>query len=247
MRSGRDQEILETEGKLIGVNLGADYCAEHEWGIKGIKSRLGIDDSKQGLSKRIISSTHKDLTWLENVSFDKKSKSKWSGIWLGSIYNNEPYFDRGASFAKAIYSQWDESGFCVLSNDATTLAKLKTIYQAFETKDIAIWLGGGGVFQNAGLCIAIASHLPKDVTDKWLTTDVDNEQIKKEFAATGIEEKLKKAGKGYFALSPRRDKDGSLMYWLNPMEQKQNNCGWFKLNELEAWAKNEGPIPMKKK
>lgn len=37
MRQGFRNEILFLEGKLVGVSLGADYCAEHEWGIdKGV-------------------------------------------------------------------------------------------------------------------------------------------------------------------------------------------------------------------
>jgi len=45
MRRGRDGEVWkDEEGKLIAVNLGADFCAEHEWGIKGIRSKLKIPE-----------------------------------------------------------------------------------------------------------------------------------------------------------------------------------------------------------
>lgn len=247
MRAGRDQEMLELEGKLVGVNLGADYCAEHEWGIKGIQRELGIDITKLGLDKRRISNVSKDLEWLENIQIGsyKKDKARWSGIWFGKVYSGGHYFDSSAY--GDLYSQWSENGFCILASTPEKVAQLKQVYEAFARNDIAIWLGGGGVFQNAGLCIAIASNLPKDVTDKWYQADVDANKIREEFAATGIEEKLKKAGKSYFALSPRRDKDGSLMYWLNPMQQDKNNYGWFKLDDLDAWARDEGPIPMKNK
>jgi hypothetical protein len=46
MRRGREGKIWKDEktGELIGISLGADYCAEHEWGIKGIKRLMGLTD-----------------------------------------------------------------------------------------------------------------------------------------------------------------------------------------------------------
>lgn len=93
--------------------------------------------------------------------------------------------------------------------------------------------------------IAIASRLSQAVTDDWLQADLEDKNLKEEVLATGIEEKLHLAGKRYFALSPRREKDGGIIFWLNPMEQDKNNYGWFKLAQLEQWIKNKGPIPKK--
>jgi len=36
MRRGNNPEILMIEDKFVGFNLSADYCGEHEWGIKKI-------------------------------------------------------------------------------------------------------------------------------------------------------------------------------------------------------------------
>lgn len=35
MREGHNNGILWLDETFVGVNLGADYCAEHEWGIGG--------------------------------------------------------------------------------------------------------------------------------------------------------------------------------------------------------------------
>ena len=44
MRRGYNSELIKDEqGQLLGFNLGADYCAEHEWGIDKIKRCFGID------------------------------------------------------------------------------------------------------------------------------------------------------------------------------------------------------------
>lgn len=245
MREGRNNGLLIIDGELIGVNLGADHVAEHEWGIKGIRNKLGIDTSKIGLEQRKVSKESNSLHWLDSIQLnkkDKKDKSRWSGIYFGTIYDGEDPYINASAYGRDFLTLWDESGFCVMSSDPDKIDKLKIIHSAFAKNDIAIWLGGGGPFQNAGLCVAIASQLPKDITDGWHEHDVEHNQLMADFHATGIEEKLKKAGKTYYALSPRREEDGSLIFWLNPMEQKIHNYGWFKLPELEAWARNEGPI-----
>lgn len=248
MRQGNNAEILVREGKLVGVNLGADYVSEHEWGIKGIHQKLGIDKGKLGIEGRKTSKFDPEkLVWLEGIKFNeknKKDKSRWSGMYL-KCYSDDTIHFNGGAWDPKLYTQWDERGFCVISSEKDTIEQLRQIYEAFKKCDIAMWRGGGGVFQNPGLCIAIASHLPKEVVDSWHQHDVEHNQLMADFKATGIEEKLKKAGKGYFALSPRREEDNSLIFWLNPTEQARNNYGWFKLEELEQWAENKGPIPKK--
>lgn len=38
MRRGREVTVIrDDEGKIVVVSLGADFCAEHEWGIKKLK------------------------------------------------------------------------------------------------------------------------------------------------------------------------------------------------------------------
>ena len=76
MRRGRDNGFLyDTDGTtLTGVNLGADYCSEHEWGIKGIQASFGIelaDDKKLGLEKRTITT----LPASPDLIFVKSKKS----------------------------------------------------------------------------------------------------------------------------------------------------------------------------
>lgn len=247
MRKGNNCDILIVDGNVVGVNLGADYCAEHEWGINTIKSKLGIDVTKLGVEQRKISRTHSDLVWLENIQMNKKNKkdkSRWSGLYFGYHDDNGEVYFADSPYNQDLYTQWDERGFCAISSNPEKIDHLKKVYEAFATNDVVIWLGGGGVFQNAGLCIGIASKLPKEIADDWYQHDVEHNQLMADFKATGIEEKLKKAGKSYFALSPRREEDGSLIFWLNPMKQDIHNYGWFKIADLEAWTRDEGPIPM---
>jgi len=51
MRRGREGSFwTDDSGKVIAINMGADYCAEHEFGIKGIRRRLGIPEDTPSIS-----------------------------------------------------------------------------------------------------------------------------------------------------------------------------------------------------
>jgi hypothetical protein len=233
MRKGYNNEFLDFGLELLGLNFGADYCAEHEWGIKEIRRKFGITDSGIGLSKRKITILPKDLEWVKT----KKFEGFWVKTWCDAKIE-----DYNISPGKELYTAWCGSDFGAFSSNPKEIVKLREIFEAIQKLDATIWLGGGGAFQNAGFVICIASRLPKEVVDNWEAKDKEEEQLQKDFDATGIEEKLKKAGKGYFALAPKRKKDGSLKFWLNPEKQNIYRAGWVTLEDLELWIQDKGPI-----
>ena len=117
-------------------------------------------------------------------------------------------------------------------------------------------------FENAGLQIVIASQIPADGEEMLRSTQVDVFNLKKSAAATGISDRLKEAECRYYALSPKWKKDFNvvvrddederlktahdIVFWLNPMEQQQNNSGWYTVEQLDEWIKGTGPIPRKR-
>jgi len=76
-----------------------------------------------------------------------------------------------------LWTGWNDGSFAAFSIDPDEQAKLKELYEAIQRGDAAIWLGGGGVFQNAGLCIAVASRLPQEAIAEW--EKFDKEQANK--------------------------------------------------------------------
>lgn len=50
MRGTTNDQIIhrDADENFIGVGLGSDFCAEHEWGTRGIKSKFGIPAARQG-------------------------------------------------------------------------------------------------------------------------------------------------------------------------------------------------------
>jgi hypothetical protein len=262
-----DEVRKNADGKplLLGINLSSDFCAEHEWGIKDIKEAFGITEKGYGLKRRQITCKPEGLMWTKFTS--KYFVSSWDvkrgtakkqgnitlhneGFVFHDWYYREP--DKLALNSElsgvGLRGAWSEDDFAAISSNSDESAALKDIFTEFGKLNIAVCFSGAlPAFDNPGLVFAIADRLPESVLDDWDKHDREQEQIKKEFAATGIEKLLKDAGCGYFALSPRRREDGSLWYWLNPSEQQRNNYGWFTLEDLQAWARGEGPIPMKRK
>lgn len=265
MRTGRDNGLLKNEnGHLIGINLGADYCAEHEWGIKGLKALFGIEGKGYGIERRTATKVPSDKTWpnQEEKSCVKLFERQDYTALVVSEYVEEKYFNLGncnLAFGKydlersTLKTAWDEKSFGIAAADKEGRLAIKALYEAILAKDIVIWLGGGGVFQNAGLVVAFASRIPEQGAKALFDADVDREKLEKAALETGIAKKLETAGKRYYALSPQwkaeinevKNSKYDVMFWLNPCEQDTNNYGWYTVEQLELWAENKGPIPKK--
>jgi len=166
--------------------------------------------------------------------------------YLGKLIQHEHYYT-----SKELYGWWSWREFMFSSPRKDYM---KEIFEAFTNKDIAMWFGSNpsNPFGGATLVIAIKSKIPEDILKAMYDGDENYYNLLKEVEKTGIKDKLKAAGKTYYALSPKRpsDKDANnskhnIIFWLNPSEQKENNYGWYTVEELEAWVEDKGPIPIK--
>ncbi len=265
MRRGSNPDILMHGETFIGFDLSSDFCAEHEWGTK-FTEVFGLGDSKKyGMARRKITklpvATEDSWTTPRVVEhFTVRSSSKKSFLVFDYPRNIEHIKTEKRGYEldvtkwskNNIGSAWDDSSFGIVTDKYH--AELAELYEAFQKKDIVIGLFGRGVFQNAGLKILIASRLPKEITDPWLVADKDAEALAKASDKTKIKNKLEKAGKKYFALTPKWSKElistahgeiktkYDVLYWLNPQDQKNNSYGWFTVEELLLWAENKGPV-----
>lgn len=277
MRRGREGSVWRDDsGKAIALNLGADYCAEHEWGIKGLKRALGIVEpegfdarlstvdsileflklkkpAQVGVDARTMKSEYTPAHNLDTDGYivtsgygkTKKDHTMWAFAimpeWRKERFDfnvRENYYNPER---EELVGHWAEDDMCVFIEDREVI---EDFVEAFKKKDITIWLGGGGAFQNAGLVIAITSRLPEDFCKEQEEKDIDNFQLKQAAAKTGIHEILRKADCRYYALSPRwaDESKTKVKFWLNPQEQHKYNCGWYGVDELKLWAKGEGDI-----
>ena len=64
-RTYNSQFIFNEDGTFVGLNLGADYCAEHEWGIRDLEDTFGINRNLVGIKSRTIQKLPDSMRTLE--------------------------------------------------------------------------------------------------------------------------------------------------------------------------------------
>ena len=282
MRRGREGSVWRDEvtGKAVALNLGADFCAEHEWGIEGINRMLGIDKpeeidlrstsldaileflrikspAKLGIAARTMSSDYvpihnldsKGVVVVSGFGKGKKSHTLWSfsivSEWTKNHFDfsnvRENYY---SPEREELVGHWSENDACVFIEDRSVV---EDFIEAFKKKDITVWLGGGGVFQNSGLVIAIASRLPEDFKKNSIDSDLDQFNLTKAAASTGIHKTIENANLSYYALSPRWKDESKkeVSFWLNPRDQHKYNSCWCSVDDLILWTKGKGKIVKK--
>ena len=252
MRHARDAAMITDNEKFIGFNLGADYCAEHEWGIKGIRNGFKIEPERLGIDGRSIR-VSPDTILFKKVKYDKITGyillycPKYQFEYVGKLdkdgLGNLELYSWDLT-SHDISTSWDDKSFAILVTEKYK-TELEDLYNALKSCDAIIFVGSSKVFQNGGLNVFIKSRVPKSVADEWLAKDLDAVELNIRARATGIYERLKAAGKQYFALSPRwkDEKRGEVIFWLNPMKQDENNFGWFTVKDLDDWIAGKGKIP----
>lgn len=247
------QFMFDDNNNFVGVSLGADYCAEHEWGIEELKNMFGLPNNC--FEKKIFGIEARRNSQVQNLYFSDIPRvgsllicyRSWNeNITINELYKqwkNQLYFGQDEN----LVCTWDSKSFAILVKKENK-KYLEELYNAFQKKDIAFGLGKSNPFGGGGLIITIISKLPKNVLKEMKQEDEDYYNLQKAAEKTGIYDILKKAGKKYFALSPRwkDETKKEVIFWLNPMQQHIHNFGWFSVDTLKLWAKDQGPIMMKK-
>ncbi|MDO8407687.1 MAG: hypothetical protein Q7S95_00410 [bacterium] len=291
-RSFKDTKCLTTDivegpngptgGQVIGINLGWDFVAEHEWGIEGLQRTFGISGKPErkrddtgavvkdlvGADIRTVTKVPAELKFFENLGgyAYMLCSSRFAFRWNEKDATAKHFNEMMRLFPGEkgeLAAAWSGGDFGVrMKNDALKLGAtvLGQIYEALEKKDAMIFLAGGGnPFSNRGLYLTIRSRVPEDTLQQMKEADEGYlnlmDAVERVEAETGLKEKLKTTGKRYFALSPcwaasiTSTKDGEMktvhpvVFFLNPMEQQQNNFGWYTVEQLLEWAEGKGPIP----
>ncbi len=260
-RSFKPKWLIADDGSLYGINIGADFCAEHEWGIKELNSMLGIESNNPkvfGVDKRSV----RELPEKAVHFIDIKGKTGKTILAVVRFYRDDmttkEIIER-LSEAKPYKSlrdekvplgtAWDESSFCIWAEEELDREHLRKLHKSLMDKDLLIGFGiTKNPFENPGLTICILSMFDEEVKKNMYDKDYDNFVMRETADKTGIKKVLEKAGKRYFALSPKwkDDQKKEIIFWLNPMEQHIHNHGWYGVEDLKLWAKNEGQVMIKK-
>ena len=247
MRRGYDNKLWIEDGKLIGVSLGADYTSEHEWGIDTIRSYFDIPNEGFGIERRQIKKCPGNLIYLQDKTNDYLF---FNNFWLSEKGLRDILKGIGREVLpiqekSGIGSAWSGGNFGVAFNKDTRKF-VPELIESFTNLDIMIGFAGkSGPFSNPGLFIGIVSRLPKEWLQEMYDADKDLHDRNDHPEHKRITSLLKESKKRFMALSPSwADEDKKeLKWWLNPMDQQNNNYGWYGIEELELWAKDQGPIP----
>lgn len=256
-RTSKPQLLKNEQGEGVVLCLGADFCAEHEWGIKDVNEYFGIPlkaTSKVfGIQARAITQLPKEgvllLSHTNKVALVFDPYLNWQIEKGESITWKHLSAELRAREDDTLQAAWDQKSFGVIGCGEDVIF-LKRLHQAFLDKDVAIWLGGGGPFENAGLCIGITSLIPDEGKKTMADADLDRIALQEATDKTGIIARLDAAKCRSYACSARwaseKEKERTkypIIFWLNPVDQNDNNYGWFTIEELEQWIKGIGPIP----
>jgi len=251
---------------FLGFSLGYDYCAEHEWGIKRMREKFGIDSSKLGVKGRTITKG--------NILFKKDndlcvltSNDPWRWRTRPDTFTAKDILAYDIHFydEKKVETAWNEEDFCIASNNPDDFPFIEELAKNFEKKNIVITFMSSGltVFENASLCVLIKNKLPKEALDEMYFVDkkgVDLQKYEKKIGVTALKEKARK-GSGYkgdkyfMACSPhwidyenpenrekRKKELGTkydIQFWVNYSDD-DDNYGWYTAEDIIKWLSTPG-------
>lgn len=259
-RAYHDTQWMNDEnGQCIGLILGYDFCAEHEFGVGHIHRKFKMKEGVPiGLADRAVQTVPEGLHF-EKFAMKPQDRRKKAFDVAMLAFNAYPYDQaRFIEYAKGettfygepgkqdISTAWGKDDFCVMVRGEENIRNLERLHQAFLEKDVVISRPMvSGFLRNGGLTFGILSVTPQADKDRILAQDEAHARLMKAAEDCGIYAKLEAAGKRFFALAPgwaEKEEGGALQFFLNPSDQKRHNHGWFRLDELEAWCEDRGPI-----
>ena len=138
-----------------------------------------------------------------------------------------------------ICGAWSGQDFGFIVRNKNIIPEL---LEAINRHDLFITTAGGVPFENGGLKLLIASRMPDGVLNRMYNDDADYYDLLNKAYGSGIYDELKQAGKQFFALSPRLNDKGELIFWLNPHEQDKYESCWCTLEDLRDWIQDKGKI-----
>ena len=257
-RAYSNKQMLVEDGVFYGVSLGYDFCAEHEWGIDGIRRKFGMDSKLMGVESRKMTKG-KVILMEDDKLCVLTSREPYCGVEnIKSVEDLLPY-DLKNMGKSLLETAWCDSDFCVATTDTIFQAMhLRELKEAFDNNNIVIAsIGKMLAFKNMSLSLLIYDKLPQDVKDAMYNADkksFDLYEYEKNIGITKLKEDTRNGYKNekYFcACSPKwinyedaeareiRKKEmkteHDIMFWINYSDD-DDNYGWYTAEERQ---KNE--------
>lgn len=260
-RAYSDFDWLEENGEVLGINLGYDFCAEHEYGVSELQGAFDVpaaDKVPEGLDDRKVTA----LPPAGTLVFHKFVKTVKGKREKRALLIFAPYLAYSPDSLKHLLNgselhmlppdnpkndlvcAWSSRDFAIMVRGKENIASLKKLHDAFQRLDIVFGSPSAAFLKRSGLTLAIRSKISEDYAEEVLRQDKAVIRLYKAAEDSGIEQDLKKAGKRWYALKPKwaDAEETELTFFLNPAEQGKYNHGWFNLEQLRQWAEDTGPV-----
>lgn len=220
-KASQDNGIIVVNDKFVGIALGYDYCAEHEWGIKDLKRVCGMPEANKnnmGVKNRTITKcpplvfreeTHKkrnfailyssSSTWQTQEELEKHLPHDFKN-WKDDLLWNEKWNTEHPSTRgdkDNISTAWDGGSFGITVMGDKEVEYLKELYEALKKCNITIAvanLRAKNPFAGSSLCLMITDRIPQETLDAMYNGDkeyFDREDYEKEI---GMKEIIAKYG-----------------------------------------------------
>jgi len=236
--------LRDDKENIMGINLGYDYCAEHEWGIKRLQEDFGLKfEEELGFEARRNTKTPKMRYIKKESSVALIYAPDYYEASLENLLKGELALEGERELATA----WDESSFGV-----NVISKhgeiLRTLRDAFQNKNGIIMLSGNtNPFSNSGLLLVDYSKIPEETKNDFRKEDKEyrdkQAMFRKMEQESGVYDLLKESGKDFFALHiTKLGVNGQPVWLLNPCDQRSCKWGFYTTEQLRQWARNEGPV-----
>lgn len=161
MRRGIEKpQFVIFNNKICGIHISADFCAEHEWGIDGIKEKFGIAKAQKGLSVKQFK-----ITKVPKISLIQDGKKTY--LFASKYDFNANYVPSDLNFIRdGLAGAWDDSSFGIATDNQDHAKFLIRLKKEIEDCNVVIFLSKLPIlpkFSNAGLAILIHSEIPDNL------------------------------------------------------------------------------------
>lgn len=225
--ASQDYGLIVENDKFIGIALGYDYCAEHEWGIADLKRLCGMPEASKkniGVKNRTITKvppfvfkevTEKNKkfailytgrTWDKPEDLEKylpHDFKNWTENLLRSEKWNKEHPNTRNDKKDNISTAWDDGSFGVAVMGDKEVEYLKELKEAIEKKNLTIAvanLRAKNPFAGSSLCLLLTNRIPQETLDAMYHGDkeyFDREDYEKKI---GMKKILTEKNKSYHSL-----------------------------------------------
>ena len=202
-RAYNDYGTIVIDDKFIGISLGYDFAAEHEWGIDGIKRRFGMPE----LTKKTLGVAARSITKsIDNLVFKKETykKKKFAILYTGYYYRtleesekniprdlenykkdilwqierDEKHQSKHRETKDPVVTAWSGDDFGVGVMGIDEVSYLEELYEALNNNNIVIThinITPDNPFSNSALSVLIKDKIPQNFIDAMYNADKEHQ------------------------------------------------------------------------